>query len=401
MKTMERPADFGRPAPVAADPGAAHTAARPVRARFGVDRYSRRVALMKRVLPVIGATLLLLVAMWPRLVPLIESVRQAVSAIDLREARELKMIDPRYAGTDRLNRPFVVTAAVGRQVPSRSDLMSLEDPKAVMIVHPGARVVLTAATGIYQSQAQLLDLFDNVVLTHQNGTRFVTRRAHANLAADTAEGHDPIEGHGPSGDIWGQGFHVVDKGDTIIFTGRSHAILRGTKSAKPASPPQLPPGVVSTAAAIEAAATAPANSPAAAVQPAPAAANPAEPAPAATADAHRPAVPSDTARTPVVQTPVVQTPVVQTPVVQTPVVRAPAAQAPAAATRAARHFAPGHVARGHSSSGHFAPGHSARGHSAPGHFAPGHFAPGYSAGHAGDAPPRTRHHPDEVEGDAD
>jgi lipopolysaccharide export system protein LptC len=251
-------------------------AVRPVRPRLGADRHSRGVALLKRVLPAVGAALLLLVAAWPRIAPLIESVRLAVSAIDLREARELKMMNPRYAGTDRLNRPYLVTAAVGRQVPNRGDLMSLEDPKAVMIVHSGAQVVLTAATGIYQSQPQLLDLFDNVVLTHENGTRFVTRRAHANLADSTAEGHDPIEGHGPSGDIWGQGFRVLDKGDTIIFTQRSHAILKGTKPTKPASPPALPPEVAKTAAMVEAAAMATANqSPASAGGAKPAQARPA------------------------------------------------------------------------------------------------------------------------------
>lgn len=240
--------------------------ARRARFRFGADRYSRRVALLKRVLPATGAALLLLVAAWPRLVPLMETVRLSLAAIDLREARELKMIDPRYAGIDRLNRPYVITAAVGRQMPNRGDLMSLEKPQAVMIVHGGAKVAVSAATGIYQSQAQLLDLFDDVTLTHQNGTRFTTRRAHADFTDNTAEGHDPIAGHGPSGDIWGQGFRVLDKGDTIVFTGQSRLILKGTKPAKVRSqPPALPAAVEKTAAAIEAAALSP---PAAAPAPA-------------------------------------------------------------------------------------------------------------------------------------
>ena len=210
--------------------GAAPAADRQWRPRSAADRYSRRVALLKRVLPAIGVALLLLVAAWPRLAPLLDSVRLGFAAIDLREARELKMLNPRYAGIDRLNRPYVVTAAVGRQVPNRSDLMSLERPRAVMTVHGGAKVVLTAATGIYQSQTQLLDLFGDVTLTHQNGTRFVTSRAHADFSDNTAEGHDPIEGHGPSGDIWGQGFRILDKGDTIIFTGRSHAAAEGDQA---------------------------------------------------------------------------------------------------------------------------------------------------------------------------
>ena len=219
------------------------------------DRYSRRVSLLKRVLPVIGAALLLLVAAWPRLGPLIDTVRLVQPAIDLREARELKMLDPRYAGIDRQNRPYVVTAAVGRQVSNRNDLMSLERPRAVMIVHGGAKVVLSAATGIYQSQAKLLDLFNDVTLTHQNGTRFVTGRAHADLSDNTAEGHEPIAGHGPSGDIWGQGFRILDKGNTIFFTGHSHAVLKGARPVRAAAPAALPPAVANTAAQIDAAAT--------------------------------------------------------------------------------------------------------------------------------------------------
>ena len=98
------------------------------RPKAAADAYSRFVVLLKRALPAFGGALLLLIAAWPRLYPLFDSVRQGFAAIDLREARELKMLNPRYAGTDRLNRPYVVTAAVGRQVPNHDNLMSLDKP---------------------------------------------------------------------------------------------------------------------------------------------------------------------------------------------------------------------------------------------------------------------------------
>src|SRR5438132_6528571 len=224
-------------------------------ARSAADRYSRWVALLKVILPVIGVTLLCLVSIWPRIPPLLEAMRGEFPAIDLREARELRMINPRYAGLDRYNRPFLVTAAVGRQVPDRNDVMSLVQPRAVMTLHSGASVVVTAATGIYQSQAQLLDLFQDVNLVHQDTTRFETQRAHLNLSNNTAEGHQPVEGHGPSGDITGEGFLILSKGDTIIFTGQSSLVLRGAKPAAAATePPQLPPEVEKSAVQIEASA---------------------------------------------------------------------------------------------------------------------------------------------------
>ncbi len=224
-----------------------------------IDRYSRRVAVLRRLLPVIGVALLLLVAIWPRLVPLLESVRFGFPVIDLREAHELRMLNPRYAGVDRENRPYVVTSAIGRQASDRDDLMSLERPRAEMTMHNGALVVVTAATAMYQSQAQLLDLFGDVNLVHENGTRFVTNAAHVDVAADSAVGNDPVTGHGPSGDITAQGFRVVDRGNTIVFTGKSNLLLKGTKpSVHPAAAPStLPAEVAQTAAALEAAAVAP------------------------------------------------------------------------------------------------------------------------------------------------
>ena len=217
------------------------------------DRHSRRVALLKRVLPAIGLALLLLIAVWPRLAPLWERMRLAFPAIDLREARELQMVNPRYAGADRLGRPFVVTAASGRQVADRQDLMSLRAPRADIKTHGGAAITITATTGIYQSQTQLLDLMNDVTLLHQNGTRFVTTAARVDGAANTAEGDAPVEGHGPSGDIKAQGFRILDKGDTIVFTGRSDALLKAAKTQTARRPPApLPAPVVAAASHAEA-----------------------------------------------------------------------------------------------------------------------------------------------------
>jgi hypothetical protein len=132
--------------------------------------------------------------------------------------------------------------------------MSLESPRADMKSHGGADIVLTADTGVYQSQAQLLDLFNNVMLVHQNGTRFVTKTARLDTAHNAGEGNDPVEGHGPSGDIKSQGFRIYDKGDTVVFTGKSDMLLKGAKviAANAPPPPAVPPAVAATAARVEA-----------------------------------------------------------------------------------------------------------------------------------------------------
>ena len=211
------------------------------------NRYSRRVALLKVTLPAIGATLLLFVMAWPRVAPLFERFRFA--AIDLREARELRMINPRYAGTDRNGRPFVVTAAVGRQIPQRDDVMAFDSPVANLQTHSSAKIVITSDSGVYQTQSQFLDLFNNVTMTHEDGTTFKTASGRFDVANSAGEGHAPIEGHGPRGDITGQGFQIIDKGDIITFTGQSTALFKSTKEQTPAPAPAAVPSPIAEAAA--------------------------------------------------------------------------------------------------------------------------------------------------------
>jgi lipopolysaccharide export system protein LptC len=189
------------------------------------NRYSRRVALLKVALPATGAAMLLLVAVWPRVAPLLDRMRFA--AIDLKEARELRMINPRFAGIDKSNQPFVVTATIGRQVPGRNDVVALEAPRADMKTHNGATIVVTA--------------------------KLVTGSARIDAANNAAEGHQAVEGHGPQGDITADGFQVIDKGEIVIFTGHSDLLLKPAHSTMPAAQPAtLPAPVAEAAAQIEA-----------------------------------------------------------------------------------------------------------------------------------------------------
>jgi lipopolysaccharide export system protein LptC len=196
--------------------------------------YSRLVGWLKLVLPLVAATLLLLVGAWPQLKASFDHLHLMLPKIDLKEARDLRMLNARYSGLDRQNRPYVVTAEVARQASGQDDLMSLEEPKADITMQSGAWIALTSETGVYQSQAQSLDLFGDVNLYHDRGMTFVTDTAHLDLAAGTAEGHDTVNGHGPSGEVVAEGFQILDKGDVIIFTGKARMVLNSAKDTETA-----------------------------------------------------------------------------------------------------------------------------------------------------------------------
>jgi lipopolysaccharide export system protein LptC len=192
------------------------------RLRFGSIRsYSRFVQRAKLILPGVAVLLLLLIGVWPRLAAVVERVNFQLPRLDLTEARQLRMVDPRYAGIDRQNRPFVLTAEAAKQAPKADDLVTLDGPKGDLTTLNSNWLEVTADAGTYLPTPQLLDLFGNVELYQDRGNEFHTDSAHLDLLNGTGEGHDPVDGHGPFGHVNAEGFKMYDRGDVIIFTGKS------------------------------------------------------------------------------------------------------------------------------------------------------------------------------------
>ncbi len=217
--------DVAAAAPVADRPfGPSSALQRRTRSNWPIHRYSRFVAWMKLALPATAVALLLLVAIWPRIQSAVERLHK-LPGIDLRQARDLRMVNLNYAGRDRHDRPFTVTADAARQRPEVDDLVELEAPKADMTTDSDTWLAITSYSGIYRPQAQLLDLFGNVELFQDKGNTFKTDSAHIDMAKGSAQGDDPIEGHGPFGNINGEGFRIENSGETIIFTGNARLFL--------------------------------------------------------------------------------------------------------------------------------------------------------------------------------
>ena len=153
--------------------------------------------------------------------------------LDISAARDLNMVAARFTGVDRQDRPFVVTAEIARQKPKLDDLVSLDRPKGDLTTASGGWLELSGDTGFYQPQPQLLDLFGNVALFQDKGNEFHTASAHVDMNAGSAEGDEAITGHGPFGSVTGQGFRIVDRGDTIIFKGHATLDIQPRASATP------------------------------------------------------------------------------------------------------------------------------------------------------------------------
>lgn len=199
-----------------------------LRQRFKLDDgrgHSRFVQRSKWVLPTLAVALLVLVAVWPQLEGMIEHVRFGLPRIDMSEARKLRMVHPRYTGIDREKRPFVLTADAAMQTPRSDDLVTLDGPKADLTTNSGNWIELSGDAGTYQTQPQLLDLYGNVVLYQDRGNEFHTDSARIDILNGTAEGQEAIEGNGPFGHVTAEGFTMYNRGDVVIFRGKTYVTL--------------------------------------------------------------------------------------------------------------------------------------------------------------------------------
>lgn len=194
--------------------------------RYGDTRsHSRFVQRTKWILPALAISLLLLVGTWPEIKATIDRLHFTVPRIDLSEARNLRMVDPRYTGIDKDNRPYVLTASTATQASSSDDIISLAAPKADMTTNSGNWVEVTGYTGTYQPQPQLLDLYGDVELYEDRGNEFHTDSARLDIANGTAAGDEPVTGQGPFGHVTAEGFTMHDRGAVIDFTGKTNLTL--------------------------------------------------------------------------------------------------------------------------------------------------------------------------------
>jgi lipopolysaccharide export system protein LptC len=160
--------------------------------------------------------------------------------LDFNRGEYMRMERPHFAGNDKHQRPYTITADYAIQKARDVKVLDLFKPKADMLDKKERWTALTADTGKYDQQLHLLDLTGNVTLFQDKGYTLTTERARIDLDADAAYGDRPVQGHGPDGEIRSEGFHASERGDRIVFTGRARLILRGHQqdTTEPAPAPQ-------------------------------------------------------------------------------------------------------------------------------------------------------------------
>jgi lipopolysaccharide export system protein LptC len=180
---------------------------------------------MKMLLPLVALVLISLVLVWPHLKPATNKFKIGIAALKTQFTKDANMINPRYVGTDKEKRPFSITADIAKNLSKTSGSVEMEMPKADITLADGSWLVVTAKEGVFNRDAKRLDLQGSVNLFHDSGYEFRTSKLNVDLESGMAVSKVPVQGQGPFGTLKSEGFRIIDRAQTIFFTGKTKMII--------------------------------------------------------------------------------------------------------------------------------------------------------------------------------
>lgn len=197
---------------------------------------SRRVALAKRILPILAVLLLVALAVLPdiRSGTAFGRFSYHKTSASAPHAPISRVSDARYHGVNNQGEKFAISATTATQI--TQNRLQLQRPQGDILLKSGAWLRLNAKHGLYHQQTGLLGLGGDVTLYRADGTTMKTHAALVNMQQGTATGTDKVLAYGPFGTLHAaDGFSVRNRGAVVHFNGPVALTLIGGTA-----PPPLP-----------------------------------------------------------------------------------------------------------------------------------------------------------------
>ena len=189
-------------------------------------RHSGRVRLLKFALP--AAALAMIVAFAARswlAVPGGLPVDLGSLAI---EGGRLVMSDPRLDGvTGPQSRPYTMTAARAIQDIGVSGRIDLQGIDARLPVDESGWMTVTAPSGVFDREANRLDINSELTVTSDDGLKAVLQSAVLDIAGGNLDTADPVDITLEGAHITADSMTVRDRGAVLIFENRVRMRIEG------------------------------------------------------------------------------------------------------------------------------------------------------------------------------
>jgi lipopolysaccharide export system protein LptC len=224
-RMLAGPEDWGQP-----------TAGRPKAVISGARRHSRRVRILRVVVPsvlVLALTGIVLAnylnpARWLR-VPT-EFGTLVISG------SKITMEAPRLAGFTKERREYEVTAASASQDTKNPSIVEMKEISGRIDMEDKSRVTLTAVDGVYDTKADLLTLGQEIVILSTAGYQGRLSEAQIEVKKGRIVSEKPVQLKMPQGTLDANRMEVTETGAVIRFDGgvvmvlTPEAVNRGVQS---------------------------------------------------------------------------------------------------------------------------------------------------------------------------
>lgn len=184
---------------------------------------SRRVRLLRRVLPVVILVLAGGTISWIVLRSVMSDVERQAGA-----SNEVRLDNPMFHGQDAEGRSFVIGAKGAVRDPE-TGRFRLVGP-ALRLNLGGRKVTeLTADGGTYDQVAKTVTIGPNVRISDGgSGFVLVTPEAVVDTSTGIVTGNKGVQGTGPLGTINASSYAIYEQGDRVVFSGTGDNKVRGT-----------------------------------------------------------------------------------------------------------------------------------------------------------------------------
>lgn len=199
------------------------------RAYAAATRHSTRVRVFKRLIPV-GAAAAVVVVIGVALVdPSGRMGGLSLGPVSL-SGTKITMENPRLTGFRNDTRPYEVTATAASQDVRKPNVVELKEMRGRLAMDDaGTTARLEAATGVFDTQKEQLELRDAIRVRTDGGQQILMRSASVDFKAGTVLSREPVAVSFPGGTIDADTLRVTEGGKVIVFEGRVRTVLQGTE----------------------------------------------------------------------------------------------------------------------------------------------------------------------------
>ncbi|KCZ52313.1 LPS export ABC transporter periplasmic protein LptC [Hyphomonas pacifica] len=149
------------------------------------------------------------------------AIAKDTSPVQVSEDETITMLNPRFSGRDSTGQSFQITADAARRRRATGTLVDLVNP--VLIDETGSEI--SAPSGMYDRDAGILELYEDVRISDANGYTFMTSGARVFVGEGRVEGLSPLQGRGPLGDISCDTYEVLEDGNRVVCKGNVKTVI--------------------------------------------------------------------------------------------------------------------------------------------------------------------------------